>query len=108
MLFGLRTAIMATGKQITRYKTAIRISLSRPRSLELGFVTEAEFDPIVDPTKLVGPYVALPADGKLLEAVLRCFPDQMESDMTSFACSLDSEQVDLGQLQPAAPASNQE
>jgi hypothetical protein len=50
MLFGLRTAIMATGKQITRYKTAIRISLSRPRSLELGFVTEAEFDPIVDPT----------------------------------------------------------
>jgi hypothetical protein len=44
----------------------------------------------------------------LLEAVLRCFPDQMESDMTSFACSLDTEQVDLGQLQPAAPASNQE
>jgi fumarate hydratase class II len=28
-------------------------------ALELGFVTEAEFDRIVDPTKMVKPYVAI-------------------------------------------------
>ena len=33
-------------------------------ALELGFVTEAEFDRIVDPTKMVRPYVAQPTDGK--------------------------------------------
>jgi fumarate hydratase class II len=27
-------------------------------ALELGYVTEAEFDRIVDPTKMVKPYVA--------------------------------------------------
>ena len=33
-------------------------------ALELGFVTEAEFDRIVDPTKMVRPYVAQPTGGK--------------------------------------------
>jgi hypothetical protein len=27
-------------------------------SLKLGFVSEAEFDPVVDPKKMVNPYVA--------------------------------------------------
>jgi fumarate hydratase, class II len=30
-------------------------------ALKLGFVTEAEFDRIVDPRKMVRPYVATPA-----------------------------------------------
>jgi fumarate hydratase, class II len=29
--------------------------------LKLGFVTEAEFDRVVDPKKMVHPYVATPA-----------------------------------------------
>jgi fumarate hydratase class II len=30
----------------------------KPAALQLGFVTEAEFDRIVDPRKMVKPYVA--------------------------------------------------
>jgi fumarate hydratase class II len=33
-------------------------------ALHLGFVTETEFDRVVDPAKMVHPYVAQPADGR--------------------------------------------
>jgi fumarate hydratase class II len=32
--------------------------------MQLGFVTEAEFDRIVDPAKMVKPYVATPGQSK--------------------------------------------
>jgi Fumarase C C-terminus len=69
---------MATGEQITSYKTCFRIAdkdlTLKAAALELGFVTEAEFDRIVDPTKMV--------NGKLLGSIA-VLPDQMESDRTN-------------------------
>ncbi|MBX3641993.1 MAG: class II fumarate hydratase [Rubrivivax sp.] len=50
----------AKASQIAHYATDHDLTL-KAAALQLGFVSEAEFDRIVDPAKMVQPYVAAPA-----------------------------------------------
>ena len=75
-------------------------------ALKLGFVTEAEFDRVVDPKKMVKPYVAAAPAECRCKVSTKTNLNRQEKDMTTSKRGIDLLQDPRSTSQPPSPRRN--